>query len=174
MAVQPDIRSSNALRFTKLAPNWELTVWRNIINGHFCLPRNGRFSFDSAQNSTFYKRMGIRGESLTVTVWLGSFTFHRSKWIRHMPKPASGERAHNTDDVAQVGSLWSYNGMIHVASITLFSSFAHIDCALGILLPRAAASCRVTSYIHLPEPWRTGRVSLIADIRIGTSHENSD
>jgi hypothetical protein len=167
-------RNGNSLQSTWSAFHRELTVQRGNMNGHSCVGRDGRFSFDSALNSIICRRTVIRSESLTVTVWLGSFTFHRSKWICHMPKPASGERAHNADDVAQVRSLWSYNGMIHVASITLFSSFAHIDCALGILLPRAAASCLVTCYTHSPKPWRIGRVRLFADIRIGASHENSD
>lgn len=141
--------------------NSQLPSWKRRngnMYSHSCLRRNGYFSFNSALNSTFYRRMGIRGESLTVTVWLGSFTFHRSKWICHIPKPASGERTHNTDDVAQVGSLWSYNGMIHVASITSFSRFAHINCALGILLPRATASCLMTCSLHLPKPGRIVRV----------------
>jgi hypothetical protein len=167
-------RNGNSLHSTWPAFHRELTVLQSSIDGHSCARRNGRFSFDSVPNWAIYRRMGIRSESLTVTVWLGSFTFHRSKWICHMPKPASGERAHNTDNVAQVRSLWSYNGMIHVASITSFSSFAHIDCVLGILLPRAAASCLVTCCINLPKPWRTERVRLFAAIRIGASHENSD
>jgi hypothetical protein len=83
--------NGNILHFTWLVFHRELTVLQGSIDGHSCARRNGRFSFDSALDSTIYRRMGIRSESLTVTVWLVSFTFHRSKWICHMPKPASGE-----------------------------------------------------------------------------------